>query len=141
MIQRTGTRMNNVGMNTVLSMPVMSGNSGTSFQSRGKTEEAVFTNPQSVPEVETQRCSGDVTAHTISTIIQRLKRLESQIDNMKNSVITSIESRIDGMISSLINMIDSMASKTYSEAVQQGQTTIKSSSSMKAMSTIPLTTQ
>ena len=120
--------MNNDGMHTVLSMPVMSGNSRTSSQSRGQTEEAVFTNPQSVPEVETQRCSGDVTAQTISTIIQRLKGLESQIDNIKNSVITSMELRIDGMKSSLINMIDGMASKTYSEAVQQGQTSINSSS-------------
>ena len=127
-IQRNGTRMNNDGMHTVLSMPVMSGNSRTSSQSRGQTEEAVFTNPQSVPEEETQRCSGDVTAQTISTIIQRLKKLESQIDTMKNSVITSMESRIDGMKSSLINMIDSMASKTYSEVVQQGQTSINSSS-------------
>ena len=63
--------------------------------------------------------TSDVTSQTISTMIKKIKRLETQVNDMKSSIIFSMESRIDEMKSSLVRLIDNMASKSYSEAVQK----------------------
>ena len=63
--------------------------------------------------------TSDVTSQTISTMIEKIKRLETQVNDMKSSIIFSMESRIDEMKSSLVRLIDNMASKSYSEAVQK----------------------
>ena len=63
--------------------------------------------------------TSDVTSQTISTMIEKIKRLETQVNDMKSSIIFSMESRIDEMKSSLVRLIDNMASKSYSEPVQK----------------------
>ena len=66
-------------------MPVIP---GTDFQPSGETEGPTFSHVQNVPETEPRRCTSDVTAQTITTIIQKLKGLETQVNNMNNSIIT-----------------------------------------------------
>ena len=109
-------------------MPMMPVIPGTDFQPQGETEGPTFSHVQNVPEIEPRRCTSDVTAQTIKAIIQRLKGLESQVNNTKNSIITSVESKLQEMKTSLVSIIDNMASKTYSEAVQRRQVSIDSSS-------------
>ena len=109
-------------------MPMMPVIPGTDFQPRGETEGPMFSHVQNVPEIEPRRCTSDVTAQTITAIIQRLKGRESQVNNMKNSIITSVVSKLQEMKTSLVSIIDNMASKTYSEAVQRRQVSIDSSS-------------
>ena len=109
-------------------MPMMPVIPGTDFQPRGETEGPTFSDVQNVPEIEPRRCTSDVTAQTITAIIQRLKGLESKVNNMKISIITSVESKLQEMKTSLVSIIDNMASKTYSEAVQRRQVSIDSSS-------------
>ena len=58
-------------------MPMMPVIPGTDFQPRGETEEPTLSQVQNVPEIESWRCTSDVTAQTITAIIQRLKGLES----------------------------------------------------------------
>ena len=91
-------------------------------------EVPTFSRVQNVPEIEPRRCTSDVTAQTITAIIQRLEWLESQVNNMRNSIITSVESKLQEMKTSLVSIIDNMTSKTYSEAVQRRQVSIDSSS-------------
>ena len=126
--QMTDNHENNNDLQTAQSMPLVSGNLSANFQSTGQTEEALSTNPQTIPEEEKQSCTSDLTSQTIATIIQRIKGLETQINNVKNSVIATMESRIHEMKLSLISAIDHMAVKTYSEAVQQCPIKIDSSS-------------
>ena len=109
-------------------MPMMHVIPRIDFQPRGETEGPTFSHVQNVPEIEPRRCTSDVTAQTITAIIQRLKGLESQVNNMKNSIITSVESKLQEMKTSLVSIIDNMASKTYYEAVQRRQVSIDSSS-------------
>ena len=103
----TDTHVNDNGTDTVHPRPTMSGDPGNNIQ---------------------PTCTSDVTAQTVSTIIQRIKGLETQINNMKSSVIARMESKLDEMKSSLIRLIDNTASKTYSQAVQQFPVSVDSSS-------------
>ena len=64
---------------------------GTDFQPSGETEGPTFSHVQNVPKTEAR---SDVTAQTITTITQRLKGLETQINNMKNSISTIVESKL-----------------------------------------------
>ena len=106
-IHMTDTHVNDNGTDTVHPRPMMLGDPGNNIQS-------TFTS--------------DVTAQTVSTIIQKIKGLETQINNMKSSVIARMESKLDEMKSSLIRLVDTTASKTYSQAVQQFPVSVYSSS-------------
>ena len=101
------THVNNNGTDTVHPRPMLSGDPINNVQPTD---------------------ASDVTARTFSTIIQKIKGLENQINNMKTSLIASMESKLDEMKSSLIRLIDNTASKTYSQAVQQSPISVDSSS-------------
>ena len=109
-------------------MPMIPVIPGTDFQPTGETEGPTFSHVQNASEIEPRRCTVDVTAQTITAIIQRLKGLETQVNNMNNSIITGVESKLQEMKTSLVNIIDNIASNTYSEAVQRRHVSTDSSS-------------
>ena len=106
-------------LQTNQSAPVMLDNNGTNFRQ---------TNTQPTDTNSQQTVNNDTTTQMISTIIQRIKGLENQINSMEVAIINNMESKIAEMKSSLVNSIDSVAAKTYSEAVKQCPVIIESNS-------------
>ena len=77
-----------------------------------------------VSEMQTQSSSVHTMEENslmLTTILQRIQTLETQLNNVKTSSIASVEGKLEEIKSTLVRTAENATTKTYSAAVQQQQ--------------------